>query len=970
VWNRPGLRRLSYRVGTHPQFLASMVAGLSRADRPALEGLRTRAGDDLSLALLDGWASVADVLTFYTERIAQEGFLRTATERRSLVDLAALVGHRPRPGLAATSYLAYTISPGAVVEVPAGSRAQSVPDPGDLPATFETADPLVARADANLLPVRLRRPQVLTSGTFGSREHVVVAGPQPQVVPGDGLLVRFPSSSAWALLEVTSVEVRADRTVLGFLVTHRDGIGDELVTWRRTSRRPRFSKDTTRLGRLVEALRVPPSVPPPSERELRRDPRTLLGGGSNGVVELLGIAVPALARTLRPALLRTTAADPDPARIWRWTARTHLYGHQAPLLAKYDDGAVSGFIDPLITKLLVESPGTVIAAAATQTIDPPDYNPSTFVHLDEVTDVVAPGSEIAFVNEDLDEPVEFRTVEKITTVSISALGTQGRVTRLQLDQAWPTAPSGGTKLSLRTVLRNTTVLAAPAALEPADDPVLEDVEGDEIELEGLYRDLEPGRWIVVSGERTDAAIREEQGGARRDVGAPLDEEGEGSEGTGVPGAELAMIASVEHRQSFLPTGGGGEEEGVEPGPPPVLPGDPVHTFVRLAAPLAFTYRRPTVVVHGNVVRATHGESTQEVLGSGDATRAWASYPLKQPPLTHLPAATADGAGSTLEVYVDGLRWRELPDLSAAGPTDRAYAVVHRDDGAVRVVFGDGARGLRPPTGSENIVARYRTGQGRYANLPEHRITTATSRPLGVMEVTNPVPATGGADPDGDEALRLRTPLGVRALDRLVSVSDYADLSTGFAGVGSAVADEISNGRRRVVHVTVAGIDDEPIGPGSDLLRALHRALVELGDPHLEVQVAARRLRLVVLAAGVRISPDRRWADVEPALRSAVLARFGPSAMSVGSGLPASAVLATMAAVPGVDYVDLDVFDALDEASLVTEDPAALVGLTDRIVARRAVTDDDEPGGIRAAELVLVSPDAPDTLLLAQLTGGS
>ena len=93
-------------------------------------------------------------------------------------------------------------------------------------------------------------------------------------------------------------------------------------------------------------------------------------------------------------------------------------------------------------------------------------------------------------------------------------------------------------------------------------------------------------------------------------------------------------------------------------------------------------------------------------------------------------------------------------------------------------------------------------------------------------------------------------------------------------------------------------------------------------------------------------------------------------MSVGSGLPASAVLATMAAVPGVDYVDLDVFDALDEASLVTEDPAALVGLTDRIVARRAVTDDDEPGGIRAAELVLVSPDAPDTLLLAQLTGGS
>lgn len=969
VWNRPGLRELSWRVGTHPQFLASMVAGLSRADRKGLGALRSRASDDLSLALLDGWAAVADVLTFYTERIAQEGYLRTARERRSLVELAALVGHRPRPGLAASSYLAYTIAAGSVVEVPAGSRAQSVPDPGDLPATFETADPLLARADANLLPVRLRRPQVLTTGTFGSREHVVVAGAQPQVLAGDNLLVRFPGTSAWSLLEVTSVEVRADRTTLGFLTVHSDGIGSDVVGWRRPTERRRPAKDSTRLGRLVDALRLPPSVPPPSERELRRDPRRLLAGGSDGVVELLGIAVPAVARTLRPALSETTAADPDPARIWRWTARTHLYGHQAPLLARYADGAVNGFTDPLITKLLVDTPPVILAVAGTETIDPPHYNPSTYVLLDEVTDVVAPGTEVAFVNEDLDEKVEFRIVEKVTTVSVSALGTQGRVTRLKLDQAWPSAPAAGGELVLRTVLRNTTVLAAPAALEAADDPVVEDVEGDEIELEGLFRDLEPGRWIVVSGERTDAAIREEQGRGRSLRGAPLDEAGDGGEGTGVHGAELAMIASVTHRQSFLPTSDRDDGEG-EPEAPQVLPGDAVHTFVTLAAPLAFTYRRPTVVVHGNVVRATHGESTHEVLGSGDATRAWASYALKQTPLTHLPAVTADGALSTLEVYVDGLRWRELPDFAVAGPSDRAYVVTHREDGAVHVVFGDGVRGMRPPTGSENIVARYRVGQGRYANLPEHRITTATSRPLGVMEVTNPVPATGGADPDRDEALRLRTPLGVRALDRLVSVSDYADLATGFAGVGSAVADEITDGRRRLVHVTVAGIDDEPMSEDSDLLRALRRTLVDLGDPQYDVQVASRRLRMVVIAANVRISPDRRWDDVEPALRRSILARFGPSARTVGSGLPASAVLATMAAVPGVDFVDLDVFDFLDEASLVTDDPAAGLGLREQVPGRRAATDPDERGGIRPGELVVISPRAPDTLLLAQLTGVS
>lgn len=962
VWNRPGLPQLSWRVGTHPQFLASMVAGLSRADRPGLEGLRTRAADDLSLGLLDGWATVADVLTFYTERIAQEGYLRTATERRSLVDLAALVGHRPRPGLAATSYLAYTVSPDVPVVIPVGSRAQSVPDPGDLPATFETADPLLARHDANRLPVRRSRPQVLTTASFGSRNHLVVSGPQAQVREGDAVLVRFPSTDAWALVEVASVAVREDRTVLGFVIRHRAGIDDDVISLRPPpARLERFGKEGTRLGRLVEALRMPPSVPPPSGRELGRDLGVLLAGGSDGVVKLLGIAVPAVAGSLGPALSETRAGNDDPATVAHWTGRTRLYGHQAPQLAKYRAGAVVGFVDPLVTDLKVDGRET---GDATPTIDPPTYHPSDYVHLDAITDVVAVGSDVAFVNEDLTPQVEFRTVREIATVSISALGTSGRVTRLRLDSPWPEPPSGDVAdPSLAVVLRGTTVLAAPAPLEPADEPFDdEDLEGDEIELDGLFRDLEPGRWVVVSGERTDGAIRDVQGPRRRARASLVDEAG--GEGTGVRGAEVSMIASVEHRQVMLPAPDDGET------PAQALPGDPLHTFVRLAEPLAFTYRRTTVQVYANVVRATHGESTQEVLGSGDAARAWASYALKQPPLTHLPAADADGSASTLEVYVDGLRWNEVPDFATAGPTDRCYVVVRQEGGGARVVFGDGARGLRPATGSENIVARYRRGQGRYANLPEHRITIATSRPLGVQEVTNPIAATGGADADGDEALRERTPLGVRALDRLVSVADYADLATSFAGIGSALADEITDGRRRAVHVTIAGIDDEPIGATSDLARSLRQALLALGDPHVDVRVSPRRLRLVVVSAKVRARPDRRWADVEPALRAAMLRRFGPSARHVGDSLASSAVLATMAAVPGVEYVDLDVFDAVDETDLVSTNPASTLGLRPWIRAGRAATDPDEPGGIRAAGLVLLSPEAPDTLVLTELTGGS
>ena len=79
--NRPGLTALSYRVGTHATFLETMKARLSNyylevpldeldeKSKPKkykiypLQGLKTHDANDPSIALLDAWATVADVLT-------------------------------------------------------------------------------------------------------------------------------------------------------------------------------------------------------------------------------------------------------------------------------------------------------------------------------------------------------------------------------------------------------------------------------------------------------------------------------------------------------------------------------------------------------------------------------------------------------------------------------------------------------------------------------------------------------------------------------------------------------------------------------------------------------------------------------------------------------------------------------------------------------------------------------------------
>ncbi len=96
--NAPGLSTLAWRVGTHGQFKESMLTSIGR--QPALAKLTTRADDDSTIALMDAWAASLDVLAFYQERYANENYLRTATERRSVLELARMIGYELRPGVA------------------------------------------------------------------------------------------------------------------------------------------------------------------------------------------------------------------------------------------------------------------------------------------------------------------------------------------------------------------------------------------------------------------------------------------------------------------------------------------------------------------------------------------------------------------------------------------------------------------------------------------------------------------------------------------------------------------------------------------------------------------------------------------------------------------------------------------------------------------------------------------------------
>src|ERR1700758_170589 len=96
-YNAPGLAQITYRTGTWATFKESMLARLSSSDYPALQGLKTRSEDDFTVAFLDATAIVLDILTFYQERLANENYIRTAGELRSLTELSRLISYQPAP---------------------------------------------------------------------------------------------------------------------------------------------------------------------------------------------------------------------------------------------------------------------------------------------------------------------------------------------------------------------------------------------------------------------------------------------------------------------------------------------------------------------------------------------------------------------------------------------------------------------------------------------------------------------------------------------------------------------------------------------------------------------------------------------------------------------------------------------------------------------------------------------------------
>jgi len=214
VANQPGLPAIGYRVDDFSGFRRALLRPLDGED--ALLGWRP-AAEDLGLQLLEWWAYLGDVLTFYNERIANESYLRTAQLPDSVTRLVALLGYTPRPAIGAVGQVAAVrrkTHPSEPLVIPTGFQLSNAATPGVSVQTWEAAASTFTGATdtkVTLPPTAALLAPASGASVVGS---VLLRGTVAGLAAGDELLAvstSFPShADSWAQVTVVSTTPEQD----------------------------------------------------------------------------------------------------------------------------------------------------------------------------------------------------------------------------------------------------------------------------------------------------------------------------------------------------------------------------------------------------------------------------------------------------------------------------------------------------------------------------------------------------------------------------------------------------------------------------------------------------------------------------------------------------------------------------------------------------------------------------------------
>lgn len=374
------------------------------------------------------------------------------------------------------------------------------------------------------------------------------------------------------------------------------------------------------------------------------------------------------------------------------------------------------------------------------------------------------------------------------------------------------------------------------------------------------------------------------------------------------------------------------------------------------------------VAHGNVVLAGHGSLVEDeaVVPAVVAVQGRYSPALGQRGLAYAvpysdSAARAAAAAAAVSIdprdaladvvrLTDGRdEWILQRDLLASDRFAPDFVAEPDDDGTVHLRFGDDVSGRRPAAGLQ-FIASYRIGGGVGGNAGREVLTVPEPAMSGVT-VRNPLPATGGTEPEPLEQVRQFAPQAFRVQERAVTDDDYAAVTLRDPRVQRAVGTRRWTGSWYTEFVTVDRLGGTGVDASfrSELAAELEQYRMAGSDVAVQAPV------YVPLAIGlaVCVAQGHFRGTVKAALIEAFSTRdlpgggrgfFHPDNFTFAVPVYLSAVVAAAMAVPGVAWVDVVEFQRLGQES-AGELAAGLIAM-DRLEVARCDSEAADPAAGR------------------------
>jgi len=287
------------------------------------------------------------------------------------------------------------------------------------------------------------------------------------------------------------------------------------------------------------------------------------------------------------------------------------------------------------------------------------------------------------------------------------------------------------------------------------------------------------------------------------------------------------------------------------------------------------------------------------------------------------------AGATPSITLagsDGTAWTCRQDLLSSTATDTVFVAEVDDLGNTTLRFGDGSTHGTAPGVGVSYAASYRVGNGAAGNVAAGSFGHIVAADPGLSAVSNPLPASGGTDPESSEHVRMIAPVAYRTQARAVTADDYAAMAEQYPDPGNpevaqAVATFRWTGSWHTVFVTVARagaleVDDQFTACVQAFLEQYRMAgqdVVVQGPVYVPLE----------LDMTVFVDADHFAADVEQAVRAVFTngqqpngqpGVFAPANFSFGQTVYDSPFLAAAQAIDGVDYAEITAFGRWGDTS--------------------------------------------------------